>query len=150
MDIAQIRALVELVVETGIAELEVRQNDEQIVIRRHGAPPPAATALPLSAPPAAAADPAGGQAAAAPAPGSAGRAVTSPMVGTFYRAPAPGAPNFVEIGQRVAVGDTLCIVEAMKVMNEIEAEFAGVVREICVESGQPVEAEALLFRIEPV
>jgi acetyl-CoA carboxylase biotin carboxyl carrier protein len=147
MDIAQIRALVELAVETGVAELEVKQDGLEVVIRRDGRPAamPATGAPPAAAPAAAPSGPA----APPPAPASAGRAVTSPIVGTFYRAAEPGAPNFVEVGQRVAVGDTLCIIEAMKVMNEIEAEFPGIVREICVENGQPVEAEAVLFHIEP-
>lgn len=144
MDIARIRALVDLVVEADIAELAVKTEDLQVKIRRHNARLPA---------PAAAAAPAAPEIPPAPvtaAPAAAGRAVTSPIVGTFYLAPAPGAPNFVEVGQRVAVGDTLCIVEAMKVMNEIEAEFPGIVREICVNNGQPVEVEAVLFRIEPL
>ena len=144
MDIARIRALVDLVVEADIAELAVKTEDLQVKIRRHNArlPAPAAAAAPAAPeiPPAPVTD----------APAAAGRAVTSPIVGTFYLAPAPGAPNFVEVGQRVAVGDTLCIVEAMKVMNEIEAEFPGIVREICVNNGQPVEVEAVLFRIEPL
>lgn len=144
MDIARIRALVDLVVEADIAELAVKTEDLQVKIRRHNARLPA---------PAAAAAPAAPEILPSPvtaAPAATGRAVTSPIVGTFYLAPAPGAPNFVEVGQRVAVGDTLCIVEAMKVMNEIEAEFPGIVREICVNNGQPVEVEAVLFRIEPL
>jgi len=155
MDIAKIRALVELVAETGVAELELETDDLSIRIRTAAAmaaPAPAAPA-PLAA--TVAASPAAAAASVAaeppPAPAAAGnlRDVTSPIVGTFYRAPEPGSPPFVEVGAQVAKGQTLCIIEAMKVMNEIEAEFAGTVREICVDDAQPVEAEGVLFRIEP-
>lgn len=150
MDIAKLRALVDLVVESGVAELTVESDDLKVTVKAYGgvATPPI-TSLPA---PAAASTPSISVVAAAPATPVADtstRPVTSPIVGTFYRAAAPGGPNLVEVGQRVAVGQTLCIVEAMKVMNEIEAEFGGIVREVCVENGQPVEAEAVLFRVEP-
>jgi acetyl-CoA carboxylase biotin carboxyl carrier protein len=149
MDIEKVRALVDLVVESGIASLTVESGDLKIKVCGQGtAIAPPVVAGPTAPPPVATA-----AAPATPAPSApdlATRPVTSPIVGTFYRAAAPGSPNFVEVGQRVAAGETLCIVEAMKVMNEIEAEFPGIVREICVENAQPVEAEAVLFRIEPL
>ena len=149
MDIEKVRALVDLVVESGIGSLTVESGDLKIKVRGQGtviAPP--VVAGPTSPLPAATA--AAPATTASSAPDLATRPVNSPIVGTFYRAAAPGSPNLVEVGQRVAVGETLCIVEAMKVMNEIEAEFPGIVREICVENAQPVEAEAVLFRIEPL
>jgi acetyl-CoA carboxylase biotin carboxyl carrier protein len=151
MDIEKVRALVDLVVESGIASLTVESGDLKIKVLGQGtviAPPVAAG--PAAPPPPAAVTAAVPEAPAPSAPDLATRPVTSPIVGTFYRAAAPGSPNLVEVGQRVAVGETLCIIEAMKVMNEIEAEFPGIVREICVENAQPVEAEAVLFRIEPL
>ncbi len=143
MDIAKIRELVDLVSRSGIAELEVETDDMSL---RISAQLPAAAA---PAPVAPASAPAPAAVGTAPASSVGGRVVTSPIVGTFYSSPEPGAAAFVEVGQRVSPGDTLCIVEAMKVMNEIEAEFAGTVLEVCLEDGQPVEAEAVLFRIEP-
>jgi acetyl-CoA carboxylase biotin carboxyl carrier protein len=151
MDIAKIRELVELVSASGVAELEVETDDLSVRVRNVISEPvaaPAPTVMAATAAPQASATPEA-PATAAPAPASNHRDVTSPIVGTFYRSPEPGSPPFVEVGAQVRAGQTLCIVEAMKVMNEIEAEFAGTVREICVEDGQPVEAEAVLFRIEP-
>jgi acetyl-CoA carboxylase biotin carboxyl carrier protein len=146
MDVDKIRELVHLVAESGIAELEVETDDVSLKIRASlgvAEAPMAAVVTPPPAPPEATApEP------TAPAP-AVGREVTSPIVGTFYRASEPGAPPFVEEGQKVAPGDTLCIIEAMKVMNEIEAEFGGTVAEICARDGQPVEAEGVLFRIVP-
>jgi acetyl-CoA carboxylase biotin carboxyl carrier protein len=108
------------------------------------APPVAAPALPPVAAEAAAAE------VAAPAPASDGWVeVTSPMVGTFYRAPSPDASPFVDVGKRIALGDTLCIIEAMKLMNELEAEVEGVVREVLIQNGEPVEYGQVLFRVEP-
>jgi acetyl-CoA carboxylase biotin carboxyl carrier protein len=152
MDVDKIRDLVELVAESGIAELEVETEAMSLRISAQATGP-----VPMTAPVAHAAAP---MPAAAPAPATTaepaavpesapGQPVTSPIVGTFYRSPEPGAAPFVEVGQRVAAGDTLCIVEAMKVMNEIEADFGGTVVEICAEDGKPVEAEAVLFRIQP-
>jgi acetyl-CoA carboxylase biotin carboxyl carrier protein len=153
MDIAKIRELVELVAESGIAELEIEEEDLSLRISNQVAAPAVMAAAPAPYPgPHAPAGPASAPVADPPAQPVADpslREVRSPIVGTFYRSPEPGAPPFVEVGQRVSSGDTLCIVEAMKVMNEIEAEFAGVVREICLEDGQPVEAESALFRVEP-
>ena len=149
MDIAKIRELVELVAESGIAELEIEEEEQSLRIVNHVAMP--AVMAPMAAPqPTAAAMPTPAAAAASvPASDPDLRDVVSPIVGTFYRSSEPGAPPFVDVGQRVSVGDTLCIIEAMKVMNEIEAEIAGVVREICPGDAQPVEAESVLFRISP-
>jgi acetyl-CoA carboxylase biotin carboxyl carrier protein len=158
MDIDKVRELVKLVEDSGIEELEVSHEDTTIRIQKSAplalaaasvAPPmhaPAAPA-PTAAGPAA---PAGDKAAPAADPSRAKwKEVRSPIVGTFYRAPSPTSPSFVEVGDRVAVGQTLCIVEAMKVMNEIEAEFSGTLKEIFVENGNPVEAEAVLFLVDP-
>ena len=150
MDIRKIKKLIELVEESGIQELEIKEGEESVRINRGG--PVAGSAPAYYAPaPAAAAPAAAAPAAAAAAPAAAahsGHVVKSPMVGTFYRSPAPGAKSFVEVGSSVKVGDTLCIVEAMKMMNQIQADKAGVVKEILVESGQPVEFDEPLFIIE--
>ena len=153
MDLRKLKKLIDLVEESGIAEIEVTEGEEKVRITRttaaaapvYAAPAPAAAA-PVAAPAApAAAAPA--QQAAAPAP-SRGKTVKSPMVGTLYRAPNPEADPFVTVGSTVKVGDTLCIIEAMKLMNEIESEFAGTVVEILVENGQPIEYGQPLFIIE--
>jgi acetyl-CoA carboxylase biotin carboxyl carrier protein len=149
MDIEQVRELVHLVEASGIAELEVSQGDLSVRIRKDQAPPPAAAPVPAVAASAPSVTVAPAPAPAAPGRPAGWREVLSPIVGTFYRSPAPGSPPFVDIGARVAPGQTLCIIEAMKVMNEIEAEFGGTVREILVTEGSPVEAEALLFLIDP-
>ncbi|GKW25465.1 acetyl-CoA carboxylase biotin carboxyl carrier protein [Pectobacterium versatile] len=155
MDIRKIKKLIELVEESGIAELEISEGEESVRISRA----PAAVnypmmqqayATPMMQPQpalAAAVAPAPVEAPAAPAAIS-GHIVRSPMVGTFYRTPSPDAKAFVEVGQRVNVGDTLCIVEAMKMMNQIEADKAGVVKAILLESGQPVEFDEPLVVIE--
>ena len=150
MDIAKIRELVELVADSGVAELEIETKEMNLRIRSRDAETtavvgPVAAVAPATAVPAAPA-PAPAEPAVAEVPL---RDVISPIVGTFYSAASPEMPPLVEVGQRVVAGDVLCIVEAMKVMNEIEAEFGGVVREICRENAQPVEAEAVLFRVEP-
>ncbi|MFK3819455.1 acetyl-CoA carboxylase biotin carboxyl carrier protein [Pseudomonas sp. NPDC089407] len=152
MDIRKVKKLIELLEESGIDELEIKEGEESVRISRHSktpaaqqfyAPAPMAAA-PVAAPVAAAA-PAAEAAAAAPA--LKGNVVRSPMVGTFYRKPSPTSPNFAEVGQSVKKGDTLCIVEAMKMMNHIEAEFGGVIDAILVEDGQPVEFDQPLFTI---
>ncbi|WP_428773251.1 acetyl-CoA carboxylase biotin carboxyl carrier protein [Vibrio sp.] len=152
MDIRKIKKLIELVEESGIAELEISEGEESVRISRHGtaAPVPvhyAAAPAPVAAP---AAAPAAAEAApAAPvAAEPSGHQVLSPMVGTFYRAPSPDAKPFVEVGQTVSAGDTLCIVEAMKMMNQIEADKSGVVSAILVDDGQPVEFDQPLIVIE--
>jgi len=146
MDLRKLKTLIDLVAESGIAELEVTEGEDKVRIVKSGAQAPVAAAavpLPQSGPaPAPAGTP------AAPAPEEAlGHPVKSPMVGTFYRGPGPGAKPFVEVGQAVKPGDTLCIIEAMKLLNEIEAEVAGTIKEILVENGQAVEYGQVLFVI---
>jgi len=147
MDLRKLKKLIDLVEESGIAEIEVTEGEEKVRITRTtaaAAPVYAAPAPAAAAPVAAPATPAAAPPAAHPHP----NAQKSPMVGTFYRAPGPNAAAFVEVGQQVQVGDTLCIIEAMKLMNEIEAEKSGVVKEILVENGTPVEYGEPLFIIE--
>ena len=151
MDIRKIKKLIELVEESGIAELEITEGEESVRINRYSAAPVAAAPMAIAAPapvaaPVADAAPAA-TADAAPAE-PAGHTVRSPMVGTFYRSSSPGAKAFVEVGETVNVGDTLCIVEAMKMMNQIESDKAGVVKEILVDNQQPVEFDQPLFIIE--
>ncbi|QXG40357.1 acetyl-CoA carboxylase biotin carboxyl carrier protein [Pseudomonas viridiflava] len=151
MDIRKVKKLIELLEESGIDELEIREGEESVRISRHSktpaqpyyAPAPAPVAAPVAAPVPAA--PAAAEAPSAPALN--GYVVKSPMVGTFYRTPAPTSPAFVEVGKTVKVGDTICIVEAMKMMNHITAEKAGVIESILVENGQPVEFDQPLFTI---
>ncbi|HHJ1299954.1 acetyl-CoA carboxylase biotin carboxyl carrier protein [Pseudomonas sp. P1B16] len=152
MDIRKVKKLIELLEESGIDELEIKEGEESVRISRHSktpaaqqfyAPAPMAAA-PVAAPAAAAA---AAPVAEAAAPALKGTVVRSPMVGTFYRKPSPTSPNFAEVGQSVKKGDTLCIVEAMKMMNHIEAEFGGVIDAILVEDGQPVEFDQPLFTI---
>ncbi|MEO2268680.1 acetyl-CoA carboxylase biotin carboxyl carrier protein [Pseudoalteromonas pernae] len=151
MDIRKIKKLIELVEETGIAELEITEGEESVRINRHS-PAPVAMPQQYSVPaPVAAPAPAAAPAAEAPAAAPAqptGHQVKSPMVGTFYTASSPEAPAYVEVGSKVNVGDTLCIVEAMKMMNQIEADKAGTVKAILVENGEPVEFDQPLFIIE--
>ncbi|NVJ57218.1 MAG: acetyl-CoA carboxylase biotin carboxyl carrier protein [Vibrionaceae bacterium] len=152
MDIRKIKKLIELVEESGIAELEISEGEESVRISRSGpavAPAPvhyAAAPAPVAAPAAPAAAPAPAAEAAPAVP--TGHQVLSPMVGTFYRSPSPDAKAFVEVGQSVKAGETLCIVEAMKMMNQIEADKSGVVTAILVEDGQPVEFDQPLVVIE--
>ncbi|MEJ4046021.1 acetyl-CoA carboxylase biotin carboxyl carrier protein [Erwinia sp. SLM-02] len=157
MDIRKIKKLIELVEESGIAELEISEGEESVRISRSpanvGYPMmQQAYAAPMMQPQpalAAAVAPATAPAMEAPAaPEISGHIVRSPMVGTFYRTPSPDAKAFIEIGQKVNAGDTLCIVEAMKMMNQIEADKSGVVKAILVESGQPVEFDEPLVVIE--
>ena len=153
MDIRKIKKLIELVEESGITELEVSEEEGSVRISRATvATPanvqysiPAAAPTPVAAPTA----PAAAQAAPAAAPEEiTGHKIRSPMVGTFYRSPSPEAKAFVEVGQTVKVGDALCIVEAMKMMNRIEADKAGVVKAILVNDGEPVEFDEPLIIIE--
>lgn len=150
MDIRKIKKLIELLEESGIAEIEIKEGEESVRISRQG---PVSMQMPMHmyAPPQAAPAPAAALAPAVAAPVEKkplGHTVKSPMVGTFYRAPSPGAKSFVEIGSRVNVGDTICIVEAMKILNQIEADKAGVVTAVLVENGQPVEYGEPLYVIE--
>lgn len=147
MDIRKVKKLIELLEESGIAEIEIQEGEESVRISRYGqSAPPMVMQTPAvaAAPTAPAAAPAAPAAPIVPA----GHTVDSPMVGTFYRASSPGAKAFVEVGQRVNAGDTLCIIEAMKMLNQIEADKAGVVTTILVENGQPVEFGQPLFVIE--
>lgn len=148
MDLRKIKTLIDLVQQSGIAELEITEGEEKVRISRNGMPgtfmaqPMAASniVLPVEL------------GAAAPAPVGptepTGHTLKSPMVGTFYRSPSPGSPSFVEIGQSVTKGQTLCIIEAMKLLNEIESDATGVVKAILTENGQPVEYGQPLFIIE--
>jgi acetyl-CoA carboxylase biotin carboxyl carrier protein len=152
MDIRKVKKLIELLEESDVAEIEIHEGEESVRISRHGSgamPMYMPQGMPMAAPPAA-----GG-----PAPilddadedeleGMDGEIVRSPMVGTFYRAPSPGSKAFVEEGQTVKAGDTLCIIEAMKILNQIECEQGGKIRRILVENGQPVEYNQPLFVIE--
>jgi acetyl-CoA carboxylase biotin carboxyl carrier protein len=153
MDLRKLKTLIDLVAESGIAELEVTEGEDKVRIAKFSPAPVAPTspttliAAPLAAAPAQAAT-APAAAVPAPAPEPTGHVVKSPMVGTFYRSPSPGASAFVELGQAVKPGDTLCIIEAMKLLNEIEAEVGGTVKEILVENGQPVEYGQPLFVID--
>ncbi|SFH97868.1 acetyl-CoA carboxylase biotin carboxyl carrier protein [Pseudomonas guineae] len=150
MDIRKVKKLIELLEESGIDELEIREGEESVRISRHSKQP-AFMQQPMYAPaPAPAAPAAAPVAAEAATPVAAklnGTVVRSPMVGTFYRASGPTSGNFVEVGQSVKKGDILCIVEAMKMMNHIEAETSGVIESILGENGQPVEYDQPLFTI---
>lgn len=156
MDLRKLKTLIDLVSESGVAELEITEGDDRVkIVNRVSAAPvaaaaPAVIATPVvaSAAPAAAPAPAvAAEPAAAPVAAEDTRTINSPMVGTFYRAPSPGAKPFADVGQKVKAGDTVCIIEAMKLLNEIETEYDGVIKEILVENGQPVEFGQPLFVI---
>ena len=149
MDLRKLKTLIDLVETSGIAELEIQEGEERVRITRANVSSPSPVLFhtaPAAPAPVALATPAVA-AEAQPAPVDEGHAVKSPMVGTFYRAASPGAAPFVEVGDTVAQGDTLCIVEAMKLMNEIEADVGGTIKAILVENGQPVEFGQPLFLI---
>ena len=149
MDIRKVKKLIELLEESGISEIEISEGEESVRISRYPRPGTvtmqAQAAAPAQAAPAA---PTQAPAASAPPPPMRGQQVTAPMVGTFYSGPAPGSKPFVEIGSEVKPGDTLCVIEAMKMMNQIESEFAGRVVSVLVENGSPVEFGQPLFLIE--
>lgn len=151
MDIRKVKKLIELLEESNIDEIEIKEGEESIRISRNSAA--AAAVGPVFAAPAApvaAAAPAPVAVAAAAedaAPALTGHIIKSPMVGTYYEAPSPGSPNFIEVGQHVKVGDIICIIEAMKMMNQIEADKAGVIEAILAEDGQPVEFDQPLVTI---
>ena len=151
MDLRKLKTLIELVETSGIAELEIQEGEERVrITRSHGA---GTIGAPIVAVPQVVTIPAGGAAAPpvpaeAPLPAVEGHVVKSPMVGTFYRAATPGAKPFVEVGDSVQEGQALCIIEAMKLMNEIEADKTGIVKAILTENGQPVEFGQPLFVIE--
>ncbi|PIE23642.1 MAG: acetyl-CoA carboxylase, biotin carboxyl carrier protein [Neptuniibacter caesariensis] len=146
MDIRKVKKLIELLEESNINEIEIKEGEESVRISRGSS---VVAAAPIAAPaPVAAAPVAAPVAEAAPeAPKTSGHVVKSPMVGTFYSSPSPSSPAFVEVGQTVKVGDVLCIVEAMKMMNQIEADKAGVIEAILIEDGQPVEFDQPLVTI---
>jgi len=148
MDLRKLKKLIDLVQESGITELEVTEGEEKVRIVKHAAPPQTATYM-MSAAPASHYEPAPAAAEAATAAPNEieGHTVKAPMVGTFYRAGSPDSAAFVEIGQTVKEGDTLCVIEAMKLMNEIEADAGGVIKAILVENGQPVEFGQPMFLI---
>ena len=146
MDIRKVKKLIEMLEASNLGEIEIREGEESIRISRGNsmASPPMMAPMPQMPAAAAPAAPVAPVEASAPS----GHAVTSPMVGTFYRAPSPDAKPFVEVGSQVAVGDRLCIIEAMKMLNEIEADKAGTIKAILKENGQPVEYGEALFIIE--
>jgi acetyl-CoA carboxylase biotin carboxyl carrier protein len=148
----EIQELIRLVEESKISELEICEGKRKIrITKHHAAAQPAAAEIPVQVVQAAGgiAPPAATDSAATPNLASNLKEVVSPMVGTFYRAPSPDAEAFVDIGQRVEIGQTLCIIEAMKLMNEIGSDFRGTIREVLVENGQPVEFGQPLFLLEP-
>ncbi len=161
MDIRKVKKLIELLDDSGIAEIEITEGEESVRISRYASGAPVAAApvithapVPAAPAPAATAAPAATQAveATAPAPAEApdedGFEVTAPMVGTFYAAASPGAAPYVQVGDRINEGDTLCIIEAMKMMNQIESDVAGVVKSIRVQNGEPIEYGQVLFVID--
>ena len=157
MDLRKIKKLIELLDESGIAEIEVTEGEESVRISRYGSASPFVQAsgpvvpYPFSVPAASDGAPVSPAATAATveerSPAS-GFEIEAPMVGTMYRAPSPGAPPFVEVGSRISAGDVVCIIEAMKILNQIESEVSGVVREILVENGQAVEFGQTLMIVE--
>lgn len=154
VDINQIKELVKVAEESGVGEIVVEEEGVRIAVRMPGQAPEGVAPAIAAAPAVAQAAPAPAPAQEAPAPASADRPltwvpVTAPMVGTYYEAPAPGESPFVKVGDEVAAGETLCIVEAMKLMNEITAEEMGTVREVCLEDATPVEFGTVLFYVEP-
>ena len=154
MDIRKVKKLIELLDESGIAEIEITEGEESVRISRYGQgygpqiSPAGYAPQPAPAPHQQAASPAAAPAAAEAEPEEDGFAVIAPMVGTFYSAASPGSAPFVQVGDRVNQGDTLCIVEAMKMMNQIEAEVSGTIKSIRVQNGEPVEYGQVLFIID--
>jgi acetyl-CoA carboxylase biotin carboxyl carrier protein len=151
MDIRKVKKLIELLDESGIAEIEISEGEDSVRISRYAAGIPQAAVMAAPAPIAAAATAAPAVAdpvAAAAEPEDDGYAVTAPMVGTFYTATSPGAAPFVQVGDQINEGDTLCIIEAMKMMNQIEAEVSGTIKSIRVQNGDPVEYGQALFVVD--
>ena len=147
MDIRKIKKLIELIEESDIAEIEIHEGEESVRLSRYSAPQPTAMQMHVQPAMQPAAHAPAGVGHQAPEEQS-GHLLRSPMVGTFYRSPTPGAKSFVELGSHVKVGDTLCIIEAMKILNQIEADKEGVISKILVENAQPVEYNQPLFVIE--
>ena len=152
MDIRKVKKLIELLDESGIAEIEITEGEESVRISRHAAgvaaPVPVAAPAPAPAPAATPTTPAPAAPVVSQEAEEEGHVVTAPMVGTFYSASSPGSPPFVQVGDQVSSGDTLCIVEAMKMMNQIEAEVSGTIKSIRVQNGEPVEYGQILFVID--
>jgi acetyl-CoA carboxylase biotin carboxyl carrier protein len=151
MDIRKVKKLIELLDESGIAEIEITEGEESVRISRYAQAAPAApiaTHVAAPAPQVAAAATPAAQPVAAPPPEDDGFLITAPMVGTFYSSSSPGAAAYVQVGDRVNEGDTLCIIEAMKMMNQIEADVSGVIKSIRVQNGEPVEYGQTLFAID--
>ncbi|MGB0495139.1 MAG: acetyl-CoA carboxylase biotin carboxyl carrier protein [Kangiellaceae bacterium] len=150
MDIRKVKKLIELLEESGVAEIEIKEGEESVRISRamasSSAPVQYSSPAPVAAPAPAAAPVA--EATESAAPEVTGHQVKSPMVGTMYHAPSPGASNFVDVGSKVNVGDTLCIIEAMKMMNQIDADKAGTIKAVLIGDGEPVEFDEPLFIIE--
>lgn len=151
MDLRKVKKLIELLEESGVAEIEIHEGEESVRIARYGpnVPPQGSSQTAQAmfrAPEAAHADPSTPEAKSDEIPGE--HILTAPMVGTFYLSPSPGSKPFAEVGQEVKRGDTICVIEAMKIMNQIEAHKAGIVKAVLVESGQPVEYGQPLFVIE--
>ncbi|MCS3903986.1 acetyl-CoA carboxylase biotin carboxyl carrier protein [Methylohalomonas lacus] len=152
MDIRKVKKLIELLEESGIAEIEIHEGEESVRISRQGSSQPAPVGY-YHAPaqqeaPAAPAAPAAAETESA-APVEEGHIINAPMVGTFYSSPSPGSPAFVDVGQPVAAGEVICIIEAMKIMNQIECEINGTVSKVLVENGEPVEYGQPMFVIKP-
>ena len=158
MDIRKVKKLIELLDESGIAEIEITEGEESVRISRYAKDAPAVVAAPtpvsMAAPAPSAAPPPAAASATSPSPAPAaepeddGYLVTAPMVGTYYAASSPGSAPFVQVGDRVNEGDTLCIIEAMKMMNQIEADVSGVIKSIRVQNGEPIEYGQTLFVID--
>jgi acetyl-CoA carboxylase biotin carboxyl carrier protein len=150
MDIRKVKKLIELLDESGIAEIEITEGEDSVRITRHSPHMPIVQAAPVAAPIAIAPAPVAPAAPAAPdaEPEEEGSAVTAPMVGTYYSAPSPGSPPFVQVGDQVNEGDALCIIEAMKMMNQIDAEVSGTIKSMRVQNGEPVEYGQILFVID--
>ena len=151
MDIRKVKKLIELLDESGIAEIEITEGEDSVRISRYSTSAPAAPVATHFAPPAPTGAPAPAAAAAAPAPAEPaddGTEIKAPMVGTYYAASSPGAAPYVQVGDRVSEGDTICIIEAMKMMNQIESEVSGVVKSIRLQNGEPVEFGQTLFVID--
>ena len=147
MDLRKLKTLIDLVQQSGIAELEITEGEEKVRISR-GISTPQATVTPAAAATVSVPAPAAESAPVTP-PAEEGNVIKSPMVGTFYAAAEPGAKPYTAVGARVTKGQVLCIIEAMKIMNEIEAEVSGVVKEVCVDDAHPVEYGQVLFRVDP-
>ena len=154
MDIRKVKKLIELLDESGIAEIEITEGEESVRISRYSqnapvaAPAAAPVAAPAAAPIAAAAAPATAETTAPATVEEDGYEVNAPMVGTYYAASSPGAAPYVQVGDRINEGDTLCIIEAMKMMNQIEADVSGVIKSIRIQNGEPVEFGQTLFVID--